>query len=198
MILLIDNYDSFTYNLFQAFAVLQEQIRIERNDRISIEEIEKMDLKGIVLSPGPGRPEDAGICIEAIQKLGHKIPIFGVCLGHQAIGIAFGGKVARATRILHGKDSLIFHNDSDLFRGVSLSFTAGRYHSLIVEREGLPDELRVDAEDPDGCIMALSHQTRPIFGLQFHPESVMTSEGPKIIKNFVDYCNARKTGENAC
>jgi anthranilate synthase component II len=188
MILLIDNYDSFTYNLYQAFCMLQEKVIVVRNDRISVPEIEKMNLKGIVLSPGPGRPEDAGICIEVIQKLGSKIPILGVCLGHQAIGVAFGGKVIRAKEILHGKDSLIFHFRGTLFEGVFLPFKAGRYHSLIVDQEALPKELKVEAEDPEGNIMALSHETFPIFGVQFHPESIMTAEGPKIIKNYIDFC----------
>lgn len=197
MILLIDNYDSFTHNLYQAFLMLDEKVSIVRNDQISIEQIEKMNIKGIVLSPGPGRPEDAGICIEIIQKLGDKIPILGVCLGHQAIGIAFGGKVIGATEILHGKDSLIFHYRDFLFEGVSLPFKAGRYHSLIVEYKDLPSELKVDAEDVEGNVMALSHQTFPIFGVQFHPESIMTPEGQKLIKNFVDFCTCfvKKKGE---
>ena len=192
MILLIDNYDSFTHNLYQAFAMLDEQVVVVRNDQISIDEIEGMNLKGIVLSPGPGRPEDAGICIEVIQKLGRKMPILGVCLGHQAIGAAFGAAVGRANEILHGKDSLIFHFRGPLFQGVSLPFKAGRYHSLIVEQLNLPTNLLVEAEDAGGNIMALSHVTYPIFGVQFHPESIMTAEGQKIIKNFADYCTQRE------
>lgn len=183
MILLIDNYDSFTYNLYQAFAAQGEKVHIVRNDQITLAQIETLPVKGIVLSPGPGRPEDAGICIEVIQKLGCKIPILGVCLGHQAIGIAFGGTVSRASQILHGKESLIFHYRTPLFKGVSLPFKAGRYHSLIVERE-LPDVLKVDAEDEAGYVMALSHRTFPIYGLQFHPESILTPEGNTIIQNF--------------
>lgn len=198
MILLIDNYDSFTHNLYQAFALLQEDIKIVRNDKISIEEIKKMPLKGIVLSPGPGRPEDAGICIEVIQKLGGTLPVFGVCLGHQAIGIAFGGKVNRANRIVHGKDSSVFHRNSLLFQGVSHPFKAGRYHSLIVEKEQLPETLVVDAEDAEGAIMALSHKKLPIFGVQFHPESIMTPEGQIIIKNFVTFCDTFKSEGAAC
>lgn len=194
MILLIDNYDSFTHNLYQAFLMLGVEVRIVRNDQISIEEIESMPIKGIVLSPGPGRPEDAGSCVEIIQKLGSKIPILGVCLGHQAIGVAFGGNVIGAREILHGKESLIFHYRSALFEGVALPFRAGRYHSLIVERSDLPDELKVDAEDKEGHIMALSHQTFPIFGVQFHPESIMTSEGQKIIKNFINICTHKSRG----
>lgn len=189
MILLIDNYDSFTYNLYQALSVLGETVRVVRNNQISIEEIEAMQVKGIVISPGPGRPEKAGICIDVIRKLGSKIPILGVCLGHQAIGVAFGAQVNRADVIMHGKDSLIFHYRSPLFQGVSLPFKAGRYHSLIVEKKDLPEELKVDAEDTRGYIMALSHRKYPIFGVQFHPESMLTAEGPKIIGNFLKTCD---------
>lgn len=188
MILLIDNYDSFTYNLYQVLSTLKEDVKVVRNDQISVAEIETMNLKGIVISPGPGRPEDAGICIELIQKLGKTIPILGVCLGHQAIGCAFGAQVVPSVRILHGKESLIFHYRSVLFQGVSLPFKAGRYHSLIVDRKDLPDSLQVEAEDPQGNIMALSHKTLPIFGLQFHPESILTLEGQKIIENFLQFC----------
>jgi anthranilate synthase/aminodeoxychorismate synthase-like glutamine amidotransferase len=190
MILIIDNYDSFTYNLYQAFSSLDENVRVVRNDRISIEEIETMNVKGIVLSPGPDRPEEAGICIELIQKLGSKIPILGVCLGHQAIGAAFGAKIHLAKEILHGKESLIFHYRGPLFEGISLPFKAGRYHSLIVENADLPRDLKVDAEDAEGNIMALSHQRYPIFGVQFHPESILTSEGQHIVKNFVTFCKS--------
>ncbi len=191
MILLIDNYDSFTHNLYQSFSMLQEEVVIVRNDRITPAQIKEMPLKGIVLSPGPGRPEEAGICIELIHELGAETPILGVCLGHQAIGVAFGAEVRESGKILHGKESLIFHNRSLLFKGVSLPFKAGRYHSLIVENRNLPSELRVEAEDEEGNIMALSHKTLPLFGLQFHPESIMTSEGQKIIKNFADFINTR-------
>jgi len=188
MILLIDNYDSFTYNLYQALLTLKEDVQVVRNDQISLAEIETMDLKGIVISPGPGRPEDAGICIELIQKLGKSVPILGICLGHQAIGCAFGAQVVRSAHILHGKESLIFHYRSVLFQGVSLPFKAGRYHSLIVDRKDLPDCLQVEAEDPQGNIMALSHKTLPLFGLQFHPESILTLEGQKMIENFLQFC----------
>lgn len=186
MILLIDNYDSFTYNLYQALAVLHPEIRVARNDQISLKEIEAMPIDGIVLSPGPGRPEEAGICIEVIQKCGPKIPLLGICLGHQAIGIAYGARVSALDEILHGKESAIFHRRGQLFKGVSLPLTAGRYHSLIVEANDLPDSLQVDAEDAAGHVMALSHRTFPIFGLQFHPESILTPEGQKILKNFVE------------
>lgn len=193
MILLIDNYDSFTHNLFQAFAILGEEVKIERNDAISVEDIDLGIVKGIVLSPGPGRPEDAGICIELIQQLGRRVPILGVCLGHQAIGAAFGGTVSRADEILHGKASSIFHYRGPLFKGVSLPFKAGRYHSLVVERENLPASLVVDAEDTQGHIMAISHCTYPVYGVQFHPESILTPEGQMIIQNFLNLCVQRRT-----
>lgn len=187
MILLIDNYDSFTHNLYQAFLMLGEKVHVARNDQITIEQIQTMEIKAIVLSPGPGRPEDAGICIEVIQKFGNKIPILGVCLGHQAIGIAFGGKVIGAKEILHGKESHIFHCRGPMFKDVSLPFKAGRYHSLIVDHHNLPESLKVEAEDAIGNVMALSHESFPVFGFQFHPESIMTTEGQKMIKNFVEF-----------
>ena len=188
MILLIDNYDSFTYNLYQELSVLHEKVLVVRNDQISCEEIAALDLAGIVLSPGPGRPEDTGICMDVIREFGPKIPILGVCLGHQAIGAFFGGTISRAPKILHGKESLIFHRRGPLFQNVPLPFKAGRYHSLIVESANLPEELIVEAEDADGYIMALSHQTYPIFGVQFHPESILTPDGALILKNFVEMC----------
>ncbi len=192
MILLIDNYDSFTYNLYQGFVIAGADVKVVRNDAISIKEIEELkNLQGIVLSPGPGHPTDAGICIEVIQKLGHKIPIFGVCLGHQAIGAAFGGTVDLADKVMHGKSSLIFHNRNKLFSRVHLPFQAARYHSLVVKKNDLPTVLSVEAEDVDGNIMALSHREYPIYGVQFHPESILTPEGQQIINNFVEICNAK-------
>lgn len=200
MILLIDNYDSFTHNLYQAFSMLQEQLLVVRNDRSTVAEIDRMDIRGIVLSPGPGRPEDAGICVEVIRALGDRIPILGVCLGHQAIGAAFGAKVIGAKEILHGKSSPIFHYRGPLFTGLSLPFKAGRYHSLIVAEEDFPDVLQVEAEDAEGHIMALSHRSFPIFGVQFHPESILTPEGQKLIKNFISLCNnfSKKKEECLC
>lgn len=186
MLLIIDNYDSFTYNLYQAIATDYEDVKVVRNDQITLEEIEKLNPKGIVITPGPGRPESAGICVEAIQKLGPKVPILGVCLGHQAIGLAFGAEVNQSVDIMHGKDSLIFHNRKGLFKGMPLPFQAGRYHSLLVEK--LPTELIVDAETPDGLIMAMHHKEYPIYGVQFHPESILTPEGKKIIQNFLEMC----------
>jgi anthranilate synthase component 2 len=186
MLLIIDNYDSFTYNLYQAIATDYEDVKVVRNDQITLEEIEKLNPKGIVITPGPGRPESAGICIEAIRKFGPKVPILGVCLGHQAIGLAFGAEINRSADIMHGKDSLIFHNRKHLFKGMPLPFKAGRYHSLLVEK--LPTELVVDAETPDGLIMAMHHKEYPVYGVQFHPESILTPEGKKIIQNFLEMC----------
>lgn len=192
MILLIDNYDSFTYNLYQGFVIAGADVKVVRNDAISIKEIEELrNLQGIILSPGPGHPTDAGICIEVIQQLGHKIPVFGVCLGHQAIGAAFGGTVDLADKVMHGKSSLIFHNRNKLFAKVHLPFQAARYHSLVVKKNDLPTILSVEAEDVDGNIMALSHREYPIYGVQFHPESILTPEGQQIINNFVEICNAK-------
>jgi len=192
MILLIDNYDSFTYNLYQGFVVAGAEVKVIRNDAITIDEIEKLDnLQGIILSPGPGHPADAGICIEVIQKLGHKIPVFGVCLGHQAIGAAFGGTVDLADSVMHGKSSLVFHNRNRLFAKVHLPFQAARYHSLVVKKNDLPSVLSIEAEDAEGNIMALSHREYPVYGVQFHPESILTPEGQQIINNFVEICNAK-------
>lgn len=190
-ILIIDNYDSFTYNLYQALAVITKEVKVIRNDAISLKQIHEMNPDGIILSPGPGRPEQAGICIEVIREFGGKIPILGVCLGHQAIGVCYGASVVRASEPLHGKDSLIFHNRGQLFKNVHLPFKAGRYHSLIVERHGLPIDLIIEAEDVKGNIMALSHRQYPVFGVQFHPESILTPEGGQILQNFVEVCNAK-------
>ncbi|MDQ5921362.1 MAG: anthranilate synthase component [Pseudomonadota bacterium] len=185
MILIIDNYDSFTYNLYQALALITDEVKVYRNDAITIDEIKRLNPDSIILSPGPGRPETAGICIDVIKQLGSITPILGVCLGHQAIGIAFGAVVGRAPEPLHGKDSLIFHNQSMLFNEVDLPFRAGRYHSLIVEEKNLPADLIIDARDEKGSIMALSHRNYPIYGVQFHPESILTPQGVQILKNFI-------------
>ncbi len=190
MLLIIDNYDSFTYNLYQAIALKKENVKVVRNDLITLEEIEKMRPQGIVITPGPGRPEDAGICINAIKKFGPHIPILGVCLGHQAIGLAFGAEIHQSSAIMHGKDSLIFHSRKGLLKNMPLPFKAGRYHSLLVEK--LPPELIVDAETPDGLIMALHHKEYPIYGVQFHPESILTPDGSTIIQNFLEICDLQK------
>lgn len=188
MILIIDNYDSFTYNLYQAVAEINPDVKVVRNNEITLEEIEKMNPQGIILSPGPGRPETAGICIDLIRRFGPKIPILGVCLGHQAIAIAYGGKVIGSPEILHGKESLIFHSRKNLFKKMPLPFSAGRYHSLLAEKLSLPSDLVIEAETPEGLIMAFSHRTHPVYGVQFHPESILTPEGKILIRNFMEIC----------
>ena len=187
MILIIDNYDSFTYNLVQYLGEMGEKLIVYRNDKITLEEIKKLKPDHIVISPGPGRPEDAGISKDLIREFAGKIPILGVCLGHQCIGEVFGGKVVGAKRLMHGKTSLIYHNGKDIFKGVENPFEATRYHSLIVERESLPSCLEITAETKEKEIMGLKHKDYPIWGVQFHPESILTKEGKKILKNFVSF-----------
>ena len=185
MILLLDNYDSFTYNLAQYLGELGCQLEVHRNDRISVEQIAHRKPERIVISPGPCTPQEAGICVELVQKLAGKIPILGVCLGHQAIGAAFGGKIIRAPKLFHGKTSQIRHDASGVFRGLPNPFTATRYHSLIVERKSLPAELQVTAETDDDIIMGMQHRQYPLMGVQFHPESVLTESGKQLLKNFL-------------
>ena len=185
MILLLDNYDSFTYNLAQYLGELGCQVEVHRNDRISVEQIAQRKPERIVISPGPCTPQEAGICVELIRKLAGKIPILGVCLGHQAIGAAFGGKIIRAPKLFHGKTSQIRHDGSGVFRGLPNPFTATRYHSLIVERKSLPKELQVTAETDDNIIMGMQHREYPLMGVQFHPESVLTESGKQLLKNFL-------------
>ena len=185
MILLLDNYDSFTYNLAQYLGELGCQVEVHRNDRISVEQIAQRKPERIVISPGPCTPQEAGICVELIQKLAGKIPILGVCLGHQAICAAFGGKIIRAPKLFHGKTSQIRHDGSGVFRGLPNPFTATRYHSLIVERKSLPAELQVTAETDDDIIMGMQHRQYPLMGVQFHPESVLTESGKQLLKNFL-------------
>ena len=184
---MIDNYDSFTYNLVQYLGEMGEKLIVYRNDKITLEEIKKLKPVHIVISPGPGRPEDAGISKDLIREFAGKIPILGVCLGHQCIGEVFGGKVVGAKRLMHGKTSLIYHNGKDIFKGVENPFEATRYHSLIVERESLPSCLEITAETKEKEIMGLKHKDYPIWGVQFHPESILTKEGKKILKNFVSF-----------
>ena len=194
MILLIDNYDSFTYNLYQTLILTGAAVKVIRNDKITIDEIKTLpNLAGIVLSPGPNHPRDAGICIDVLQQLADYVPIFGVCLGHQSIGVAFGGIVDLAPEILHGKPSQIYHQNSVLFKNMLTPFQAARYHSLIIKREQFPDVLKIDAVDKDDIIMAVSHKEYPIFGVQFHPESILTPDGQQIINNFVTYCKDRQS-----
>ena len=185
MILLLDNYDSFTYNLAQYLGELGCQVEVHRNDRISVEQIAQRKPERIVISPGPCTPQEAGICVELVQRLAGKIPILGVCLGHQAIGAAFGGKIIRAPKLFHGKTSQIRHDGSGVFRGMPNPFTATRYHSLIVERKSLPAELQVTAETDDDIIMGMQHRRFPLMGVQFHPESVLTDSGKQLLKNFL-------------
>ena len=185
MILLIDNYDSFTWNLAQYFGELGAPPVVKRNDEISVEDVEEMRPERIVISPGPGRPEQAGISIEVIRRFGPATPLLGVCLGHQGIGIAFGGEVVRAPQLMHGKTSAVSHDGKGVFRGVSQPFTAGRYHSLVIA-DPLPSVLESAARTDDGTIMGVRHRTLPIHGVQFHPESVLTGEGRQLLKNFLE------------
>jgi anthranilate synthase/aminodeoxychorismate synthase-like glutamine amidotransferase len=185
VILLLDNYDSFTYNLAQYLGELGCNVEVHRNDKISVDEIARRKPERIVISPGPCTPQDAGICVELIQRLSGKFPILGVCLGHQAIGAAFGGKIIRAPKLFHGKTSSIKHDSKGVFRELPDPFTATRYHSLIVERKSLPRELAITAETDDGIIMGLRHRRHKLEGVQFHPESVLTQTGKQLLKNFL-------------
>ncbi len=187
MILLIDNYDSFSYNLYQLAASVEADIKVIRNDGYTVEEIEKMGPAALILSPGPGRPSKAGICEEAIKRFAGRIPILGVCLGHQAICEAFGGTVTYARELMHGKQSKVYQGGRGrLFKGMGPQFMAARYHSLAAEAGSLPEELVVTAEADDGEVMALEHREYPVFGVQFHPESVMTPDGMKMMENFME------------
>ena len=185
MILMIDNYDSFTYNLVQYIMQLGAPVRVIRNDAVSISEIDSWNLLGIVISPGPGRPESAGITLPIIQHFSGKIPILGVCLGHQAIAMAFGGKVVSAKRLMHGKTSTINADGKNLYRGINKPFKAMRYHSLAVSRENFPQCLEISSEAEDGEIMGIRHRTHPTEGIQFHPESIMTPVGKRLLRNFL-------------
>jgi len=185
MILVIDNYDSFTYNLVQYLGELGVKSGVYRNDAVTIKEIRKLRPERILISPGPGVPRDAGITIDIIRSFSSEIPILGVCLGHQAIGEAFGGRVIRAPYLMHGKISEICHDSATIFRGIPYRFKATRYHSLIVEKESMPDDLEVSATTPDGLVMGLRHRKFPVEGVQFHPESVMTEHGKKLLENFL-------------
>lgn len=186
MILLIDNFDSFTFNLYQYLGELGEKVNVYRNNQLTLEQIKEVNPKAIILSPGPGKPEDAGICIELIQTFFQKIPILGICLGHQAIGAAFGGEIIRAELIKHGKTSMISHNGDGLFNGLPSPLEVMRYHSLIIEKSSIPVQLQNIAQSIDDQeIMAIKHCQYPVFGLQFHPESIGTPSGKQILKNFL-------------
>ena len=187
MLLVIDNYDSFTYNLVQYLGELGAEMKVVRNDEVTVNEIES-DLRPerILISPGPGTPDDAGISLDSIERFAGKVPILGVCLGHQAIGQHYGGKVLRAPEPVHGKPVEVQHDGKTIFDGIDCSFTAGRYHSLVVERESLPDCLEISAESPDGLIMAMRHRELPVEGVQFHPESILTEHGKLMLRTFVE------------
>ena len=185
MLLLLDNYDSFTFNLAQYLGELGAPPLVKRNDEISLDEVQTMHPDRIVISPGPGRPEDAGISVELIRRFGPTIPVLGVCLGHQSIGIAFGGQVVRAPQLMHGKTSSVQHDGRGVFRGVQQPFVAGRYHSLVVA-EPLPEALEMAAQTEDGTIMGVRHRAFPVHGVQFHPESVLTGEGRQLLRNFLE------------
>ena len=191
-LLMVDNYDSFTYNLVQYFGELGEDVRVYRNDQITIDEIEALKPDHICISPGPCSPAEAGISVAVIQHFAGRIPILGVCLGHQSIGAAFGGKIVRAKEIMHGKTSLVTHRGTDVFRGLPSPFTVIRYHSLAIERESLPDCLEVTAETADGEIMGVRHKTLPIYGVQFHPESILSEHGHDMLRNFLTMDHADK------
>ena len=186
MLLVIDNYDSFTYNLVQYLGELGATVEVRRNDRVTLDEIEhRLRPERIVISPGPGTPNDAGITLDVIQRFAGKIPLLGVCLGHQAIGQAFGGKVVRAPELMHGKASDVHHDGKTIFSGLGEQFSAGRYHSLIVERESLPACLEISAHTADDIIMGLRHRELKVEGVQFHPESILTSDGKQLLANFL-------------
>lgn len=189
MILLLDNYDSFTYNVYQLLSELGAEVEVIRHDKITVPAIRQRGYQALVISPGPGVPKDAGISEEAIRELGPEMPILGICLGHQAIGEVYGGKVVRAGEIVHGKSSPLKHNGKGLYEGLPQDIPIGRYHSLIVERESLPECLEVVSELEDGTIMGLRHREYPVEGIQFHPESILTPEGRRMLQNFLDRLN---------
>ena len=186
MLFVIDNYDSFTYNLVQYLGELGADIRVHRNNEVTVDEVQRMSPSRIVISPGPGRPEDAGITLDVIRRFGAGTPILGVCLGHQAIGMAYGGTVCRASAPMHGKTSTVIHDGRGVFIGLTEPFVAGRYHSLVIAAGDVPADLEVAARTEDGTIMAVRHRSQPVHGVQFHPESVLTGEGRRILKNFLE------------
>jgi anthranilate synthase/aminodeoxychorismate synthase-like glutamine amidotransferase len=185
MVLVIDNYDSFTYNLVQYLQELGADTIVYRNDKVALATLKKLKIDKIVISPGPGSPKDSGISCTAIKEFYKEIPILGVCLGHQCIGFCFGGRIIQAREIMHGKTSLIYHNAKGIFRGLKNPFSATRYHSLIIERKTLPGNLKITASTKDGIIMAVQDKKYPLFGVQFHPESILTPDGKKILSNFL-------------
>lgn len=186
VILVIDNYDSFTYNLVQVMGEMGAELHVERNDQISLDEIRAMQPSHIVISPGPGEPDDSGVSLDVLREMGTTTPILGVCLGHQCIGQVYGGVVSRAPRLMHGKTSMVYHEGEGIFEGLPNPFEATRYHSLIVLEETVPDCLTVTARTEDGLIMGVQHKQLPVYGVQFHPESILTAHGPRLLKNFLE------------
>jgi len=185
MILVLDNYDSFTYNLVQLLGRVTDDILVKRNNEITLQEIQDLRPDGILISPGPGRPEDAGVSIETIREFGDRIPILGVCLGHQAIGYAYGGEIEHAPSLMHGRTSAIKHSGTGLFEGISNPFIATRYHSLAISRRTLPEQISITAETEDGVIMGVRHLRLPVEGVQFHPESILTESGERMLRNWL-------------
>ncbi len=184
-LLMIDNYDSFTYNLVQYLGELGCEVVVKRNDEIKLEDVRKIKPEGVVISPGPCTPREAGVSVELVKEFYRELPILGVCLGHQSIGVAFGGRIVKAKRLMHGKSSDIFHTGEGVFEGLPNPFSAVRYHSLVIERESLPDVLKLTAWSEDGDIMGVQHREYPVFGIQFHPESVLSQFGKEVLKNFL-------------
>jgi anthranilate synthase/aminodeoxychorismate synthase-like glutamine amidotransferase len=195
MIFMIDNYDSFTYNLVQYFQEMGQKVRVRRNDKVSTEDIERMKPDYLVISPGPGVPQDAGISVEAVRTLAGRLPILGVCLGHQAIGFAFGAKIGLATRLMHGKVSRVRHDGRSVFKGLENPLLATRYHSLAIRPTGLPPCLHVTATSEDGEIMGVRHKKLPVEGVQFHPESILTTSGKRLLENFLTSYTPGRTGK---
>ncbi len=185
MFLIIDNYDSFTFNLYQLIAKHVCKVKVVRNDKTSLEQIDQMKPEAIILSPGPGRPENAGICVPLIQAFYRQFPILGVCLGHQAIGYAFGAKIIHADKVVHGKETVVFHDRKDIYKNMPLPFRAGRYHSLVIDKSSLPRKLMTNAETPDAIVMGIKHKYFPLYGVQFHPESILTPQGELLIESFI-------------
>jgi len=198
MLLMIDNYDSFTYNLVQYLGELGEEITVVRNDEITLDTVQQLNPAGIVISPGPCTPSEAGVSLDLIDRFSGKIPILGVCLGHQSIGQAFGGKIVRAEKVMHGKTSPVFHDGKGVFQGITNPFMATRYHSLIIERSSLPDCLTVSAWTEEGEIMGVRHRTLPVEGVQFHPESVLSEHGHQLLENFLHNHHIRNHSSKLC
>lgn len=196
MFMLIDNYDSFTYNLYHYLGEIGAEVEVVRNDEITVDQLKKINLEGIILSPGPCTPNEAGICMEVVERMGADVPILGVCLGHQAIGQVYGGKVVRAPYLMHGKVSEIIHHEKELFKDLSSPFKATRYHSLIIEKSTLPDCLGITAKTDDDIIMGLSHNEYPVHGVQFHPESIASEHGHDLLKNFITIANNFNCGKS--